>query len=169
MWFGSTVDLTKNLQIAEENGYEISTTFLPKDVQYGVPTGGCNLVIPTKASEEEKQAAWEFIKWITSPEQASQSTVTTGYVPTSKTATESETIQNLFVEKPQFKVALDQLEQYGHGRPMKQEYIEAQKELVNAMDAIWVNLQDLDTVLNESSQKINSILQGKYRGNSYEK
>ena len=47
MWFGSTADLTKNLQIAEENGYELNTTFLPKAVQYGVPTGGCNLVIPS--------------------------------------------------------------------------------------------------------------------------
>lgn len=161
MWFGSTADLTKNLQMAEENNYEIGTTFIPKDIQYGVPTGGCNLVIPSKATDKEKQAAWEFIKWITTPEQAAQSTVTTGYVPTSKKATSLDSIQNLFVTKPQFKVALEQLEKYGHGRPMKQEYIKSQKELINAMDAIWVNLQDIDTVLNSSSQKINNILQGK--------
>ena len=161
MWFSSTADLTKNLQIAEENNFEINTAFLPKAEQYGVPTGGCNLVITSKATDEEKQAAWEFIKWITSPEQASESTVTTGYVPTSKTATQTETIQTLFKDNPQFKVALDQLESYGHGRPMNKEYSEVQKELVNVMDAVWVNLLDIDTTLKTSQEKINNILQGK--------
>ncbi len=84
MWFDSTADLTKNLQIVEENNFEINTAFLPKAKEYGVSTGGCNLVITSKTSDKEKQVAWEFIKWITSPEQAAISTVTTGYVPTSK-------------------------------------------------------------------------------------
>ncbi len=161
MWFASTADLTKNLQIAEENNFEINTAFLPKAKEYGVPTGGCNLVITSKASDREKQAAWEFIKWITSPEQAAISTVTTGYVPTSKTVTETEAIQNLFKERPQFKVALDQLESYGHGRPMNKEYIEAKKELINVMDAVFVNLKDVNETLKTYQEKIDNILQGK--------
>ena len=161
MWFASTADLTKNLQIAEENNFEINTAFLPKAKEYGVPTGGCNLVIISKASDREKQAAWEFIKWITSPEQAAISTVTTGYVPTSKTVTETEAIQNLFKERPQFKVALDQLESYGHGRPMNKEYIEAKKELINVMDAVFVNLKDVTETLKTYQEKIDSILRGK--------
>lgn len=161
MWFASTADLTKNLQIAEENNFEINTAFLPKAKEYGVPTGGCNLVITSKASDKEKQAAWEFIKWITSPEQAAISTVTTGYVPTSKTVTETEAIQNLFKERPQFKVALDQLESYGHGRPMNKEYVEAKKELINVMDAVFVNLKDVNETLKIYQEKIDNILQGK--------
>ena len=161
MWFASTADLTKNLQVAEENNFEINTAFLPKAKEYGVPTGGCNLVITSKASDKEKQAAWEFIKWITSPEQAAISTVTTGYVPTSKTVTETEAIQNLFKERPQFKVALDQLESYGHGRPMNKEYVEAKKELINVMDAVFVNLKDVNETLKTYQEKIDSILRGK--------
>ena len=159
MWFASTADLTKNLQIAKENNFELNTSFLPKAEQYGVPTGGYNLVIPSKASDKEKEAAWEFIKWVTSPTQAVESSIATGYVPTSKTSAESEEIKELFKEKPQFKVALDQLHQYGHGRPMNSSYSEVKKEFINTMDAVWVNLKDINSILDQNAEKINTILQ----------
>lgn len=159
IWFSSTGDLTNNLSIAKENGFEIATAFIPKQEAYGVPTGGCNLVMTTKISEQEKEAAWEFIKWMTEAEQAAYSTINTGYVPTSKTCTETEQIQTLFKETPQFKVAIDQLEQYSVGRPTNPGYTECQVVIESALDAMWANNENIETTLADTATKVNKILQ----------
>lgn len=39
MWVASTANLSNNLQLASDNGYEIGTAFIPKNTQNKVPTG----------------------------------------------------------------------------------------------------------------------------------
>lgn len=158
MWFSSTADLSLAMQNAKENGFELGTCFIPANKSYGVPTGGCNLIMTTKISDQEKAAAWEFIKWMTSPEQAAYASAYTGYVPSRKTATQTKTIQDLYATTPQFKVALDQLELYGMGRPMNPGYTQAGTEIVAAMDAIWVNGADVATTLQATAEKVDKLL-----------
>ncbi|MDR1965461.1 MAG: ABC transporter substrate-binding protein [Synergistaceae bacterium] len=154
MFFNSTADLTYNLELARENGYEINTCFIPSNKSYGVPTGGCNLVLTSRQTDEEREAAWEFIKWMTETKQAAYAHAYTGYVATRKSTAASPEIQALYKEKPQFKVALDQLEQYGHGRPMNPGYAQVIVEWTAAMDAIWSNGADIDSTLAAAEAKI---------------
>ena len=109
MMFQSTGNMTQILKNTEGE-FEVGVAFLPKKVQYEVPTGGANLVMLDNVSEEKKEAAWEFIKYATSPEEAAIWSVNTGYVPIRYSAVETETIQNLWAEYPQYKVAFEQLE-----------------------------------------------------------
>lgn len=74
------------------------------------PTGGANISILAKVSQEKKDAAWEFVKFATSAEKAAQFSVDTGYVPTRKAAVETDAIKALWAKHPQFKVAYDQLQ-----------------------------------------------------------
>ncbi len=158
MWLGSTGSLTNFVSMGQDNGFEIATAYIPKAETYGVPTGGCNLVITSKISDAEKDAAWEFLNWITSTENTVKSSINTGYVTSRKSATETDEIQNLFDTTPQTKVALDQLQEYGNGRPMHSSYAEVSKEMHNAMDAIWVNGHDIDETLANAESRINAIL-----------
>lgn len=158
MWFTSTANLTQGLSIAEENNFEINTCFIPANKTYGVPTGGCNLIMTSSISDERKQASWEFIKWMTATEQSAYASSYTGYVPNSKSAAATDTITSLYETMPQFKVALDQLEQYSFGRPMNPGYAQASNELVAVMDAIWVNGADVDTTVAGVESKINAML-----------
>jgi sn-glycerol 3-phosphate transport system substrate-binding protein len=158
MWMTSTANLSKVLSVAEENKFEINTCYIPQKVQYGVPTGGCNLIMSTKISDKEKEAAWEFIKWMTETEQAAYASKYTGYVTSRKSATESAMMQDLYKTTPQFKVALNQLNASGHGRPMNPGYAQASNELVAVMDAIWVNDADIDATVAEAETKINQML-----------
>ncbi|MEW9672367.1 ABC transporter substrate-binding protein [Ammoniphilus sp. 3BR4] len=123
MYFSSTADLTKILEIAKEGNFELNTTFMPANTTYGVPTGGANMVIVAGLSEEKKEAAWKFIKWMTEKEQTIYASSFTGYLPSRKSAVESEEMKKLYAEKPQFKVAVDQLE-YAGPRPMETVYPE---------------------------------------------
>lgn len=157
IWFSSTGDLTKFIQIAKDNGFDLATAFIPKAKQYGVPTGGCNLIMTTNITDDEKAAAWEFIKWMTEKEQTIKASTNTGYLPSRISAKDSEEILNLYKEIPQFKVALDQLT-YSTGRPMNPGYAEATDAIQDALDAIWVNDQDMDSTLSTLETKVNMLL-----------
>ena len=157
IWFGSTGDLTNNLQIASDNGFEITTAFIPKANQYGVPTGGANLIMTSSISDEHKDAAWVFIEWMTSKEQTIKASQNTGYLPTRISAKDAEEMLALYEEIPQYKVALEQLT-YSTGRPMNPGYAESSKAIVDALDAIWINNGDRDVILSELEAKVNTLL-----------
>lgn len=157
MFYSSTADLTYNLQVAEESGFELNTSFMPAGDDYGVPTGGCNMYMISGLSDEKKQAAWEFIKFMTSTERAAEASRNTGYLPTRKSAIDTDIIQELYKEKPQFKVAVDQL-QYAVGRPVSTNCAEIMKLLKEAEERIFLQNADMDSELTKLDEDINNIL-----------
>lgn len=158
MIFSSTADLSYVLSLAEENNFELGTTFMPANEQYGVPTGGANLVMTAGLDEEKQDAAWEFIKWMTAKEQTIYASEYTGYLPSRLSAVDSEEMQALYEEKPQFKVAVDQL-QYGHARPMEEAYPEIAMMLMDEMSRTILE-EDLKPkeALDTAAEKANQLL-----------
>ncbi|WP_052144868.1 ABC transporter substrate-binding protein [Halalkalibacter okhensis] len=126
MAFSSTADLSFWLAMAEEQGFELTTAFMPANSTYGVPTGGANLVMTAGLDPAKQEAAWEFIHWMTSTEQTIYASSYTGYLPSRMSAVNSDEMQALYEELPQFKVAVDQLE-YARPRPMADAYPEIAK------------------------------------------
>jgi len=59
--------------------------------------------------KEKQKAAWKFIKYLTTPERAAQWSVDTGYVATRKSAFETDIMKKYYQERPQAKVAFEQL------------------------------------------------------------
>ncbi|GAK05282.1 glycerol-3-phosphate ABC transporter, periplasmic glycerol-3-phosphate-binding protein [Geomicrobium sp. JCM 19037] len=158
MVFSSTADLTNYLSIAEEAGFEVNTAFMPQNEQYGTPTGGANLVMVSGHPDEEKKAAWEFIKWMTEPEQTVTASTNTGYLPMRESAIESEEMQSLYEQVPQYKVAVDQLE-YAGPRPLNANYAEAQNILNDAITSALIEYnQTPQEALDEAAVRINSLL-----------
>ena len=134
----STASLAGILEQTQER-FTVNTAFLPGDTQYGVPTGGANLVIMEGSSEEEKQAASEFIEFMSEKENVIKFSMDTGYMPTTKSALESEEMSKLYEEKPQYKVAVDQLE-YASKRHSVVGYVEASEKLMNEMKKCLMDL-----------------------------
>lgn len=157
IWFGSTGSLKDNLAIADELGFELGTAYIPKAVEYGTPTGGCCVVMMSNISDKEK-AAWEFMKYMTETEQAIKSSIKTGYLPSRKSAGESDTMQKYFVEMPLAKVALDQLGFVKRAAYSNPNYTEAGAEIEKALDAIYLNGADIDSTLADLETKVNKIL-----------
>ncbi len=157
IWYGSTGDFTYYNQVAKDCGFELACSFFPMEESYGVTSGGCNLTMISSIPEENKQAAWKFIEWMTAKEQTIKASINTGYLVSRKSAADSEEMNALYAETPQYRVALDQLA-YGSGRPMNPGYVEAISELHEALDAMWVNDADVDTTLAELEVKMNKLL-----------
>lgn len=156
MIFTSTGSL--NMLMEQAQGFEVGTAFLPAKKSYGVPTGGTNLVILSKSSSEEKKAAWKFIKFMTSQEQTIHWSKSTGYMPVRVSAVESAEMKKLYAEKPQFKVAVDQLE-YAKPRPMVPGYKELQEIIMNEIQrAIIDDSISAKEALDAAAQKAEKLL-----------
>lgn len=158
MIFSSTADLSYHLSIAGEQGFEVKTAYMPANDSYGVPTGGANLVMTAGLDKEKQEAAWEFIKFMTAKEQTIYASKYTGYLPSRLSAIDAEEMKALYKEKPQFKVAVDQL-QYGHARPMAEAYPEVVKVVVDEMyRSILKDDVNPKDALNAAAEKANQLL-----------
>ena len=110
MIISSTGDLGTLRKICD---FEVGTAFLPGNPNYGVVTGGANVCVLADHDDTAAGVA-EFLKYLTSPDVAGQWAVTTGYVPTSEAAANSEVYQNYLKEVPAGVTALKQMEYAGN-------------------------------------------------------
>jgi sn-glycerol 3-phosphate transport system substrate-binding protein len=92
-----------------EGKFEVGGAFMPKNIDRGFATGGGNLIIFSNHNDLQKDAAWEFMKFMTSPEENAVFNKSTGYMITRKSAKDLKIIQDLWAEKPIYKIAFDQL------------------------------------------------------------
>jgi sn-glycerol 3-phosphate transport system substrate-binding protein len=81
------------------------------DAGGGVPVAGGSLWLPRASSPVKRAAAWEFVKFLSAPEQQAAYTVGTrgGYVPIRRSATQDPALQRMWRDSPQTRVAYDQL------------------------------------------------------------
>ncbi|MEZ4672342.1 MAG: ABC transporter substrate-binding protein [Anaerolineae bacterium] len=96
---------------AETSGFQLGTGFLPSngDVdRVGVIIGGASLWIGAGHSDEQNQAAVDFIMWLHQPEQMAQWHKATGYMPITKSSQEMLG-EDYFKENPGQRTAVDQL------------------------------------------------------------
>lgn len=157
MWYYTTAGITTFMGMGKAGGFSVNTAFMPKLLNYGTSAGGSNIVISVKGSKQEKDAAWEFMKWMTALEQTVFTSSKTGYMPSRKSAIDSPTMKALYAALPQFKVAIDQMA-YAEGRPMNPMYTEASSIINSALDAVWVNGKNIDTEFAEAQKAVDKLL-----------
>ncbi|MDY0324107.1 MAG: ABC transporter substrate-binding protein [Candidatus Carbobacillus sp.] len=145
--------------------FEVGTGFLPHPqavTDGGVIVGGASLWMLKEKSEEEKSAAWQFIKFLTSPEIQAQWHVSTGYFPITTKAYDVAIVKENMTKYPQFRTAVDQL----HATPLnnatkgavmgvfpeaRQITERAMEEAINGQKSVK---DALDQAANEITQKI---------------
>ncbi|MFL5006782.1 MAG: ABC transporter substrate-binding protein [Microvirga sp.] len=102
---------TGNLTNIRTNAkFPFGVAMLPAHKRRGSPTGGGNFYISKKASPAEQEAAFRFIRWITTPERAAQWSIDTGYVAVRPEAYDTPAMKKYIAEFPQAAVARDQLQ-----------------------------------------------------------
>lgn len=154
MIFASTAALGGLLEKAP---FDVGTAFLPAKERYGVPTGGANLVMLAKSSEKEKEAAWKFMKWMTDTQQTIAWSKQTGYMPVRVSAVESEEMKRFYRERPQFKVAVDQL-QHAKPRPMSPGYKELQEVIMAELQRAVVGQATAEEAVRAAAEKAEKLL-----------
>ncbi|MCK4410487.1 MAG: extracellular solute-binding protein, partial [Candidatus Eisenbacteria sp.] len=90
--------------------FNMAVAPLPEGKGKGCYVAGTNVVIFAEASQAQKDAAWKFIKWFTSPETTARWAARTGYAPVRMSAMESGAMQARFAEIEGLEAVLRQLE-----------------------------------------------------------
>jgi sn-glycerol 3-phosphate transport system substrate-binding protein len=101
---------TGNLTNVRTNAkFPFGVGVLPAGKKPGSPTGGGNFYLSKKATPAQQEAAFKFIRWITTPERAAQWSADTGYVAVTPAAYETAAMKTYVAGFPQALVARDQL------------------------------------------------------------
>lgn len=104
---GSTVSLSF---MAGKYTFDMAVAPLPAKKERGCFVAGTNVVIFSATPKEKKDAAWEFIRWFTSPEITARWAVKTGYAPVRMSAMASPEMEKRFGEVSGLKEVYAQLE-----------------------------------------------------------
>jgi multiple sugar transport system substrate-binding protein len=104
---GSTVSLSF---MEGKYTFDMAVAPLPVRKQPGCFIAGTNVVIFADATDEQKRAAWTFIKWFTSPEVTARWAARTGYAPVRMSAVEHDAMRARFAEIEGLESVLGQLE-----------------------------------------------------------
>ncbi|MGE7272992.1 ABC transporter substrate-binding protein [Brevibacillus panacihumi] len=154
MIFTSTGDLRG---LKENAKFDVGAAFMPANKSYGAPTGGANLVILAKSSDEEKKAAWEFVNWMTDTAQTVPFSLESGYMPVTTEAVESAEMKAAYEKEPNFQVAVKQLE-YASPRPMVPGYKELQEVIMTEIQRAVLGQATVDEALQKADEKGQKLL-----------
>ncbi len=111
MTFASTASL-RNILNEVGDRFEVGTAYFPsvkKSDTGQVSIGGASLYMIDSNDDDRKDASWEFIKFMISPESQAYWNAQTGYFPITLKAHEEKVFKDNLAQYPQFETAIDQL------------------------------------------------------------
>ena len=121
-----------------------------------VTGGGANVAISAKATDAEKQAAWDFVKWLTGTENSAVFHMDTGYMPSRYSVQDLDEVQAFYAENPTWLVSVGQLD---YARPTSCAVLNSPNwgaTIEAAFERIIINQEDPQTVLDEAVEELNS-------------
>lgn len=163
MIFGSTASINTVLS-AVGGDFELGTGFLPDLItgtNGGVSIGGGSLWMVDKGSDDRKTAAWEFIKFMVSPEQQVYWHQQTGYFPISVKAYDLPEMQEHLEANPLFQTAIDQL----HASPVEARgallgvFTEARQTVEKNIEMMLDGSQTPEDAVSSMATSINSSIE----------
>jgi len=153
---------TGNLAFINKNAeFDWGVGFLPGGDGPGAPVGGGNFYIFKDISDEERDAALDFVKFMTTPENQAIWSMATGYVAPSQAAWETPEMQAYAERLPQALVALDQMP-HAYREFATFQRARVTQFLVDAIEGVITGGADPAAALAEAQEKADGIL-GEYR------
>ncbi|GKV66133.1 MULTISPECIES: ABC transporter substrate-binding protein [Sporosarcina] len=150
--------------IVEQSSFEVGAGYLPVPEaadREGVIIGGASLWMANGIEESQQQAAWEFMKYLTSPEIQAKWHVNTGYFAINTEAYEQQIVQSEWEKYPQLKVTVDQLGDTKTSLATQGALIsvfpEARQKVVNAMESLYQGTDPIEA-LNQAAEETNEAL-----------
>lgn len=151
--------------IVEQSSFEVGAGYLPVPEaaeREGVIIGGASLWMANGIEESQQKAAWEFMKYLTSPEVQAKWHVNTGYFAINTDAYEQEIVQTEWDTYPQLKVTVDQLGDTKSSIATQGALIsvfpETRQKVVNAMESLYQGA-DPKEALDQAAKETDAALE----------
>ena len=139
------------------NGYEVGVAFPPSGEKTIADLGGSGLTIMAKATEEQKQAAYKFIRWLTQPEANLVVIKATGYMPVTTTCLESEGCKEWVASNPELQNLYDHLNDV-YAAPSSPVWSDITSKWADGLAQIFIEGVDVETGVANYVEAINEIL-----------
>ena len=151
--------IAKATNIINSAHFDVRSTTFPAFAgeERAVPAGGCYLAITAQDTEEQK-AAWEFIKFLCSDDNAAKWVAGTGYVPATKGAENSQILKDYLEQNPLMQAAMDQRADAVQWTAWPGSALEIQQALIDMRDQILGGTKDVDTAMEECQVKAQSLM-----------
>lgn len=152
--------LAKATNIMSSANFDVRSTTFPafEGQDRAVPAGGCYLAITAQDPEEQK-AAWEFIKFLCSDDNAAKWVAGTGYVPATKGAENSQILQDYLEQNPLMQAAMDQRADAVQWTAWPGSALEAQQALIDMRDQVLGGTKDVSTAMDECQAKVQAFIE----------
>ena len=149
---------TGNLTNVKNNAkFDFGVAMLPANKQRGSPTGGGNFYLFKKSTPQQREAAFKFIKWATSPERAAQWGIDTGYVAVRKDAWDTSVMKQYVAGFPAAAVARDQLP-YAKAELSTHDNQRVTKALNDGLQAALTGTKKPDQAMKDAQREADRIL-----------
>jgi len=136
--------------------FKVGVAPLPCKKQCSEPIGGASLVI-FKTTLEKQKAAWEFAKWMTSPQNSVDLFVQTGYVPIRKSVANVPALKEFYAKSPNAENVVKAL-QYASAIPVFSELGNSDEQLRKAVEKVELGTASAKDALDAAAALINKNL-----------
>jgi len=147
--------------LSQNTDFDVRATKSPSwgDKDLKVCIGG-NLLVVVSETDDEIRASWEWLKFLFKPDSISAWVKGTGYLPPTKTATESTEMQEYLSSNQMAKVAYEQLLENAVAWTSwpGPNGLQVDQFLVDMRDAILANNEDVQEAVTDAETKINNML-----------
>jgi sn-glycerol 3-phosphate transport system substrate-binding protein len=130
---------------------------LPAHQGRGSPTGGGNLYLFNKMSDEQREAAVKFVQWMTTPERAADWGIATGYVAVRPDAWDTPAMKKYAADFPAAVVARDQLK-YAVAELSTHDNQRVTKALNDGIQAALTGAKTPEQAMKDAQQEAQRIL-----------
>ncbi|WP_117168196.1 ABC transporter substrate-binding protein [Paraliobacillus sediminis] len=145
--------------------FEVGVAFIPypeETEREGVVIGGASLWMMNEKPEEEQLAAWEFMKYLQTPEIQAEWHVGTGYFAINPAAYDEQVVQDAYAEMPQLKVTVEQLQATKPSAATEGALMdmipEARRITETALETVY-NGGDVDETYNTAVEQLNAAIE----------
>ncbi|NMH67894.1 ABC transporter substrate-binding protein [Bacillus sp. RO3] len=159
--------------IIDNADFEVGVSYLPipDDAEReGVIIGGASVWMSSGIDKAKQEAAWEFMKYLTTPEVQAEWHVETGYFAINPAAYDQDIVKEEWEKYPQLKVTVDQLRETKSGTATQGALIsvfpESRQKVVTAMESLYQGMdpkEALDQAAKETDRALE--IENKKQGN----
>lgn len=127
-----------------------------------VPFAGTDVIMFTTAKEEEKRAAWEFMKYLISPEVTAYWAVNTGYLPVRRAALQTTIWRQAAKSDPLLEIPLQQIEN-ARFDPQLSVWTEIRNVVSTMFNDFLSGKVDMETAIKRADAEIKKFLAEEYK------
>jgi sn-glycerol 3-phosphate transport system substrate-binding protein len=150
---------TGTLSFVRENAkFAYKVAFVPGNLRNAAPIGGGSLVTFKNLPEDQRKAAWTFMKWLTTPQQLASWSRFTGYFAPRKSAYELPEMKAFTVQNPDALIALDQLQRYGQPWFATFNTVAVRKAMEDEVQAVLSGKKKPEAAVKDAQRKADEIM-----------